>query len=376
MIGRHAPDAPDPRTGLDPDDLAQANARAALPVTMASPLTPGLALGLCGVMVLGALTFVSLSAGRQASAGQGVAVAPQPPNPLPPPSPQVRPLLPAAAPPPVVAAGPVSASATAGSTPVPPANVLPGGVRPDPSERFKAPALVVDLTRAAVPAAAVAAPAGQAGAPSATGDLAEDKFADRVAREEARPARAVRLASNSALVPQGTIVAGVLETAINSDLPGFVRAVVSRDVTGFDGNRVLIPAGSRLIGQYRSGLAAGQSRAFVIWTRMIRPDGVSVALGSPVTDTLGRAGLGGKVDSHFLKRFGSAVLLSVVQAGLGALGRNQTDVIVRSADDARSVAGIALQRDIAIPPTVRVAQGTPIRVFIARDLDFSGTDGE
>ncbi|MGQ4828530.1 TrbI/VirB10 family protein, partial [Enterococcus faecalis] len=79
----------------------------------------------------------------------------------------------------------------------------------------------------------------------------------------------------------------------NSDLPGFVRAVVSRDVTGFDGNRVLIPAGSRLIGQYRSGLAAGQSRAFVIWTRMIRPDGVSVALGSPVTDTLGRAGLGG-----------------------------------------------------------------------------------
>jgi type IV secretion system protein VirB10 len=143
----------------------------------------------------------------------------------------------------------------------------------------------------------------------------------------------------------------------------------------FDGRRVLIPSGSRLIGQYRSGLAAGQSRAFIVWTRLTRPDGVTVSLGSPVTDPLGRAGLGGKVDSHFLKRFGSAILLSVVQSGLGLLQRGGNDVVVRTADDAKSVAGIALQRDISIPPTVKVAQGTAIRIFIARDLDFSGTDG-
>jgi type IV secretory pathway VirB10-like protein len=90
---------------------------------------------------------------------------------------------------------------------------------------------------------------------------------------------------------------------------------------------------------------------------------------------LGRAGLGGKVDSHFLKRFGSAILLSVVQSGLGLLQRGGNDVVVRTADDAKSVAGIALQRDINIPPTVKVAQGTAIRIFTARDLDFSGTDG-
>ena len=176
-------------------------------------------------------------------------------------------------------------------------------------------------------------------------------------------------------MPQGAIIAGVLETAINSDLPGYVRAVVSRDVMGFDGRRVLIPSGSRLIGQYRSGLAAGQSRAFIVWTRLTRPDGVTVALGSPVTDPLGRAGLTGKVDSHFLKRFGSAILLSVVESGLGLLQRGGNDVVVRTADDAKSVAGIALQRDINIPPTVKVAQGTTIRIFTARDLDFSGTDG-
>jgi type IV secretion system protein VirB10 len=113
-----------------------------------------------------------------------------------------------------------------------------------------------------------------------------------------------------------------------------------------------------------------------VWTRLTRPDGVTVSLGSPVTDPLGRAGLGGKVDSHFLKRFGSAILLSVVQSGLGLLQQGGNDVIVRTADDAKSVAGIALQRDISIPPTVKVAQGTAIRIFIARDLDFSGTDGD
>ena len=86
---------------------------------------------------------------------------------------------------------------------------------------------------------------------------------------------------------------------------------------------------------------------------------------------LGRAGLGGKVDSHFLKRFGSAILLSVVQSGLGLLQRGGNDVVVRTADDAKSVAGIALQRDINIPPTVKVAQGTAIRIFTARDLGLS-----
>ena len=105
----------------------------------------------------------------------------------------------------------------------------------------------------------------------------------------------------AATVSQGTLIPAILETAINSDVPGYVRAVVSRDVMGFDGRRVLIPSGSRLIGQYRSGLAAGQSRAFIVWTRLTRPDGVTVSLGSPVTDPLGRAGLGGKVDSHLLK---------------------------------------------------------------------------
>ena len=89
----------------------------------------------------------------------------------------------------------------------------------------------------------------------------------------------------------------------------------------------------------------------MIWTRLIRPDGVSVALASPGTDFAGRSGLEGKVDSHFMQRFGSAVLLSVV-GGLAAVGNSA--VVLSSG---QSAAAVAAQRDTQIPPTVRVPQG-------------------
>jgi type IV secretion system protein VirB10 len=178
-------------------------------------------------------------------------------------------------------------------------------------------------------------------------------------------ANAEPMSDPSNTVTQGTLIPAVLETAIDTDLPGYVRAVVSRDVRSFDGSKVLIPRSSRLVGQYKSGLAAGQTRAYVIWSRLIRPDGVSVALGSPAVDFSGRSGLDGKVDSHFLKRFGSAVLLSVV-GGLSAVGN--ASVVVSGG---QSAASVAAQRDTQIAPTIRVPQGQPIRVFTARDLDFS-----
>lgn len=361
------PEGTDPRTSMEPGALEDANAPVLSPVAMPAGLSPGMKLGFVGIGLLGILTFTTLASSRgdatQAGANPALPVTasvmpvggvvpkpvllPGPPE-LPPPT-----LIP----PPLDVTAPVMGVVAAQA---------PG------ANRLMSPGVVVDLTKGG--AAALPPTPGLAGVKN--DDLsADDKFADRVAAAENAPARAVRISNSSYTVPQGAIIAGVLETAINSDLPGYVRAVVSRDVMGFDGRRVLIPSGSRLIGQYRSGLAAGQSRAFIVWTRLTRPDGVTVSLGSPVTDPLGRAGLGGKVDSHFLKRFGSAILLSVVQSGLGLLQRGGNDVVVRTADDAKSVAGIALQRDISIPPTVKVAQGTAIRIFIARDLDFSGTDG-
>ena len=359
----------DPRSAIDSDTLEEANQKILSPVAMQNGLSPGMKLGVLGIGLLAILTFTSLASSRndatqiaeKANAITTTAVVP--PGGL---VPQVmlRP-GPPELPPPVLVPPPVNKPGGAALGIVGPVAVGPN--------RFQSPGIVVDATKGGV---ALVPPTPGLGGPKNDELSAEDRFSDRVAAGENAPARAVRIANSSYTVPQGAIIAGVLETAINSDLPGYVRAVVSRDVMGFDGRRVLIPSGSRLIGQYRSGLAAGQSRAFIVWTRLTRPDGVTVSLGSPVTDPLGRAGLGGKVDSHFLKRFGSAIVLSVVQSGLGLLQQGGNDVIVRTADDAKSVAGIALQRDINIPPTVKVAQGTAIRIFIARDLDFSGTDGD
>jgi type IV secretion system protein VirB10 len=111
-----------------------------------------------------------------------------------------------------------------------------------------------------------------------------------------------------------------------------------------------------------------------MWTRLIRPDGVSIALASPAADFTGQAGIGGQVNSHFFSRFGSSILLSILGgAGTLATGGAST-VIVGGAG--QSAASVAAQRDSSRSPTIKVQQGEPIRVFTARDLIFSeGTNG-
>ncbi|MXO59783.1 type VI secretion protein, partial [Altererythrobacter salegens] len=199
-----------------------------------------------------------------------------------------------------------------------------------------------------------------------TGNSASD-FASRIGGVGGAPAQARSDVDPKTTVTQGTMIPAILETAINTDVPGYVRAVVSQDVRSFDGSRVLVPRSSRLIGQYQSGLQGGQKRAYVIWTRLIRPDGVSVNLSSPATGFDGSTGLEGKVNSHFFKRFGSAMLLSVI-GGLSTIATGGAGLIVGGS---QSAAAAAVQQGNDIGPTVRVRQGEPIRVFTARDLDFS-----
>ncbi|MEM6474966.1 MAG: TrbI/VirB10 family protein [Pseudomonadota bacterium] len=181
-------------------------------------------------------------------------------------------------------------------------------------------------------------------------------------------AQAQPMDNPSMTVTKGTMIPAVLETAINTDVPGYVRAVVSQDVRSFDGKRVLIPRSSRLVGQYQSGVQQGQKRAYVIWTDLIRPDGATVKIQSPAVGFDGTTGLAGDVDTHFFSRFGSAMLLSVV-GGLGAIASGGASVVIGGAG--QSAASTALQQDGQRSPTIRVAMGEPIRVFTARSLDFS-----
>jgi type IV secretion system protein VirB10 len=239
--------------------------------------------------------------------------------------------------------------------------------------RLNAPALVIDLSEPDT-AAGPGGPSAQSVAGAIAGDVlsGNERFAARFGGGPTAQARP--MANPSMTVPQGAIIAGVLETAINSDLPGYVRAIVSRDVLSFDGANVLAPRGSRLVGQYRASSELGQSRAFVMWTRLIRPDGVAVDLNSPGADALGRGGLEGETDRHFLRRFGGAILLTLLGGAANAAGDGDT-VIVGVARGGSDAAATALGEEIGIPPTIHVAQGTPIRIFVTRDLDFSAVAG-
>jgi type IV secretion system protein VirB10 len=183
---------------------------------------------------------------------------------------------------------------------------------------------------------------------------------------------AERFLNPSLTIPQGTVIPAVLETALDSTRAGGVRALVQRDVSGFDGSRVLIPRGSRLYGEYEASLQQGQNRALVRWTRLIRPDGVTIALDSPSSDPLGRAGIRGKVDTKFLQRFGGALLQSVLDIGVGIVVSRASDGVIVALPG--STQNLQVTQPQQIQPTLKVKHGTSVSVFVARDLDFSTVD--
>ncbi len=336
----------DPREGQGGEviDLATRNVLPA--VTQRKPRSDGLGLA-AGVILVGALGAVTLWSMDAARSGRlpvsqpaaPAALAPVVPQPVitPMPAPQlVTPSQQA-----LLAAPPQQAVGTVYA------------VNPNAT-----PTVIFDASGLAAP---FAAPSPGAATP------AGDDFAGRIGGVGGSAATATASIDPRTTVTQGTLIPAVLETAIDTDVPGYVRAVVSADVRSFDGGTVLVPRSSRLIGQYKSGLQAGQKRAYVIWTRLIRPDGVSVNIASPATSFSGETGLEGKVNTHFFERFGSAMLLSVI-GGLSAIGGNAGVVI---AGGGQSAAASAVGQTGQIGPTVRVRQGEPIRVFTARDLDFS-----
>lgn len=183
------------------------------------------------------------------------------------------------------------------------------------------------------------------------------------------------IADRSTTVPQGTLIPAVLETAFNSTRAGFARAIVARNVVGFDGTRVLIPRGSRLIGEYQSDTTPGQKRALILWTRLIRDDGASIAIGSPAADTVGRGGVRAQVDSHFLERFSGAILQSALNVGVNLASRAANGTVVLALPNAiQNGGGAPLVSQTNIPPTLKVRAGTSISVFVARDLDFTDVE--
>jgi type IV secretion system protein VirB10 len=355
----------------DPRPFARLSGETGVMPVVARPRAgpSGLVIGL-GAVVAGLLLFAVLDARRREPSAPAVraraadrlltAAAP-PPLYVPPaapaqivvpvvPVPAATPRVPPPSPPPppqiVYVPQPVPFSAPPPETPMPPPRVA--------SE----PALVID--------SGTPPPAAPAGAgPAESAAVAVTGIAGGRTRSGA-------FANRGTTVAQGTLIPAVLETALDSTRPGLARAIVSRDVRGFDGSRVLIPRGSRLIGEYNSQTAPGQRRALVNWVRLIRPDGVTIAIGSPAADPLGRGGIKAKVNSHFFERFAGAILQSALDIGVNLASRagNGTTVILPGTTQAAT----QIIQPSQITPTLKVRPGTSISIFAARDLDFSGAE--
>ena len=205
--------------------------------------------------------------------------------------------------------------------------------------------------------------------------LNEDEAFVRAGARPAPVTRAEVIVNPGNTVVQGTMIQAVTETALDSTLPGAIRAIVSEDVHSFDGTRVLIPRGARLVGRYRSDVALAQSRVMVAWDRIILPDNQTVKISAFGGDELGRTGTTGFVDTRFAQRFGSAALISLIGA-LPAAAAGQiedeaaADIASDVGTDLRDSTQSVMQDYLAIRPVIHVDQGTRITVMVDRDLEI------
>lgn len=216
------------------------------------------------------------------------------------------------------------------------------------------------------------APASGAPGQAATGD---DAFR-RAGAKAAEVRQAEVIADPAHTVMQGTLIEAALETAISTDIAGNVSAIVSHDVWSFDMSRVLIPRGSRLFGRYDSEVDAGQRRVLIAWDRLVTTDGQSVTLAAYGTDRIGRSGLPGTVRNHFLRRFGTAALISLIGAvpTLAADKYAANEVASDTAENVGTDLGEAVNTVMAdylsIPPTISVNQGAVVMIRVDADLAF------
>ncbi|PTX56835.1 type IV secretion system protein VirB10 [Litoreibacter ponti] len=193
--------------------------------------------------------------------------------------------------------------------------------------------------------------------------------------EPAEVAQAQLIVNPSNTVVQGTMIQAVLETAIDSSLAGQVRAMVSEDVHAYDGSRILIPRGARLIGRYQSGLDIAQQRVTIAWDRIILPSNQTVEISAFGGDELGRSGTTGFVDSRFGTRFGSAALISLIGALPAVAAQNTedeitSDVLEGIGEDLQDSAQSVIGEYLSVSPVIYVDHGARVTVMVDRDLEI------
>ena len=230
------------------------------------------------------------------------------------------------------------------------------------------------LPSPALPALAV--PATQTSADTAPqGDQAGRRaFMAQASNQRTVSVERLTAPASANIVQAGSVIPAALITGIRSDLPGQITAQVTANVYDSPTGRILlIPQGSRLIGEYDSEVAAGQTRVLLAWDRLILPDGRSIVLErQPGTDGAGFAGLQDRVNQHWGNLFKAAAVSTLL--GVGAeLGADSEDDLTRalrrgSQDTINQTGQQIVRRQLNVPPTLTVRPGHPLRVVLTRDL--------
>ncbi|MDR1744516.1 MAG: conjugal transfer protein TrbI [Planctomycetota bacterium] len=186
------------------------------------------------------------------------------------------------------------------------------------------------------------------------------------------------------IIRTGSVIPATLISGINSDLPGQIIGQVSQDVYDTPtGKHILIPQGSRLVGEYSSQVQYGQSRVFVVWQRIIFPDGKALDLGEmPGSSGAGYAGFRDQVNNHYIRTFASAIMMSAILAGVemtqeqqdteeGSNQQRMSDALSEAlGNQLGGVMAEMLQKNMNIAPTLEIRPGYRFNIMLVKDLEF------
>ena len=190
-----------------------------------------------------------------------------------------------------------------------------------------------------------------------------------------QPRIASKRGDKTLLLTRGTTIPCVLVTKIVTDHAGLTKCQATKNVWSADGKTVLIERGSIFLGEQTAAMLQGQARVAVRWTQMETPKGVLVDIDSPSVGKLGAAGNAAWVNTHFWKRFGGSIMISLIgdiSNGVSKrIGKSHSDfTLEESADNLDDMATEALKNSINIPPTGTINQGSLLNIMVARDIDF------
>lgn len=228
---------------------------------------------------------------------------------------------------------------------------------------------------AEAPVALAAAPPSVPGeAPTQPALGRGEAFLARDADRRTTSSDRLRSPASPYVVQAGAVIPAALVTGLRSDLPGQVTAQVTEAVYDSPtGRHLLIPQGSRLVGQYDAEVGYGQERVLLVWSRLILPDGRSIVLErEPGADAAGYAGLQDRVDNHWDRLFRAGLLATVLGVGAELGNDSDSDVARAIRDGAQESVGDAgqevVRRQLEIRPTLTIRPGHPVRVVVTRDL--------